>query len=61
MIRAKRVNVTMPRDLYITATSRTVTAEYQSQRAPTVKDAKILRGRSAVAGLPIPPTDFVLG
>jgi sugar lactone lactonase YvrE len=49
------------RDLYITATSPVVMAEYQSGKTPSTRGGMIYRGRSPVAGLPIPPTNFCLG
>lgn len=48
-------------DLYLTAASFAVMAEYQSGAAPTTRGSRIYRARSEIRGLPIPPTQFRLG
>lgn len=49
------------RDLYITAASAEVMAEFQSGRPLTSRGSRLMRGRAGVAGLPIPRTAFTLG
>jgi sugar lactone lactonase YvrE len=48
------------RDLYITVTCPEVMAAYP-HGTPSVRGSTVSRGRSTIAGLPIPPTRFSLG